>query len=86
MYVEEFLRLFDLFTVYLAGPFQNDTGFSGAFDKAFRKLLNDNEVCTLAKSSSKSPDLLARYVDGLLKKNEPEAERKLTNLVCIFQS
>lgn len=46
-------------------------------------------MCTLAKSSSKSPELLARYADSLLKKSakvpeEKEMENLLNDIVSFF--
>jgi hypothetical protein len=57
--------------------FHNDAGFVAALDKACGKFINSNAVTKTANSSSKSPELLAKYCDLLLKKsakNPEEAE------------
>ena len=48
--------------------------------------MNDNAVCKAAKSASKSPELLARFTDLLLKKSsknpeEQEMEQLLNDVV-----
>jgi cullin 1 len=48
--------------------FNNDAGFVAALDKACGRFINNNAVTRMANSSSKSPELLARYCDLLLKK------------------
>ena len=57
--------------------FSNDTGFVASLDKACGKFINNNSVTKKANASSKSPELLAKYCDLLLKKssrNPEEAE------------
>lgn len=58
-----------------------------SLDKACGEFVNRNAVCK--KSSSKSPELLARYCDSLLKKNaknaeESELEDLLNSIVSWF--
>ena len=68
--------------------FNNDAGFVAALDKACGKFINANAVTKAANSSSKSPELLAKYCDLLLKKsakNPEEAELEDTlNQVVSF--
>ena len=57
--------------------FNNDSGFVASLDKACGKFINNNSVTKRANASSKSPELLAKYCDLLLKKssrNPEEAE------------
>ena len=57
--------------------FKSDQGFVQALDKACTQFINRNAVTDKANASSKSPELLARYCDLLLKKsakNPEEAE------------
>ncbi len=54
--------------------------------QACRRFINDNAVCKAAKSASKSPELLARFTDLLLKKSsknpeEQEMEQLLNDVV-----
>lgn len=66
--------------------FNNDNGFVAALDKACGKFINTNAVTTVSKSNSKSPELLAKYCDLLLKKSsknpeEAELEETLNEVV-----
>ena len=47
--------------------------------KACSKFVNNNEVTKLAKSSAKSPELLAKFCDTLLRKRY-----NLSSCVCLF--
>ena len=68
--------------------FNNDSGFVASLDKACGKFINNNSVTRKANASSKSPELLAKYCDHLLKKsskNPEEAELEDTlNQVVSF--
>lgn len=71
--------------------FHNDAGFVAALDKACGKFINSNAVTKAANSSSKSPELLAKYCDVLLKKSaknpeEAELEDTLNQVVCNFRT
>ena len=69
--------------------FNNDSGFVASLDKACGKFINNNSVTRRANASSKSPELLAKYCDHLLKKsskNPEEAELEDTlNQVVSFK-
>lgn len=54
--------------------FNNDSGFVAALDKACGRFINTNSVTKAANSSSKSPELLAKYCDVLLKKSSKNPE------------
>ena len=62
-------------TLVLAA-FRNDSGFVAALDKACGKYINNNNVTMKAKSNSKSPELLAKYCDILLKKSSKNPEEE----------
>ncbi len=68
--------------------FTNDSGFVASLDKACGKFINNNSVTRKVNASSKSPELLAKYCDHLLKKsskNPEEAELEDTlNQVVSF--
>lgn len=72
--------------------FNNDSGFVAALDKACGRFINSNSVTRAANSSSKSPELLAKYCDLLLKKSsknpeEAELEDTLNQVVsCMINS
>ncbi|EPQ10399.1 Cullin-1 [Myotis brandtii] len=68
----------------------NDAGFVAALDKACGRFINNNAVTKMAQASSKSPELLARYCDSLLKKSsknpeEAELEDTLNQVMVVFK-
>jgi len=65
----------------VTGAFKNDPGFVAALDKACRRFINDNAI-TRKEGTSKSPELLAKYCDSLLKKSpkNPEEQEILDTL------
>jgi len=62
------LKVYKKYNDLVVNAFRNDSGFVASLDKACRRFINDNAVCKAAKSASKSPELLARFTDLLLKK------------------
>jgi len=89
-YVETVLKVYKQYNTLVVGSFRNDPGFVASLDKACRSFINENAVCKLAKSASKSPELLARFVDSLLKKSaknpeEQEMEQLLTDVMTVFK-
>lgn len=61
-----------------------------ALDKACGKFINTNAVTIASKSTSKSPELLAKYCDLLLKKSsknpeEAELEDTLNQVMVVFK-
>jgi cullin 1 len=70
--------------------FRGDSGFVAALDKACRRFINDNQVTKLAKATSKSPELLAKYCDMLLKKSPKNPEEQetlniLNDIMLVFK-
>eukprot|EP01090_Pellita_catalonica_P012433 TRINITY_DN2700_c0_g1_i1.p1 TRINITY_DN2700_c0_g1~~TRINITY_DN2700_c0_g1_i1.p1 ORF type:complete len:762 (+),score=116.57 TRINITY_DN2700_c0_g1_i1:78-2363(+) len=89
-YVETILSVYKKYNTLVIGSFKSDPGFVASLDKACRSFINDNAVCKLAKSASKSPELLARFTDGLLKKSaknpeEQEMEELLNDVMVVFK-
>ncbi|KAH9372178.1 hypothetical protein HPB48_016658 [Haemaphysalis longicornis] len=67
--------------------FQGDQQFVGALDKACATIINNRGT---AKQPCRSPELLAKYCDALLKKSakgisESEVEDKLTQSITVFK-
>ena len=65
--------------------FKNEMGFVAALDKACRDFVNRNAATD--NSTTKSPKLLAKYVDALLRKKskvaeEGDLEDALNQVVC----
>lgn len=83
-YVESLLSVHKKYSSVVTLCFSGDPGFVASMDKAVREFLNRNAVCKT--SSSKSPELLAKFCDALLRKSnkgseESEVEEFLNNVV-----
>jgi len=74
-YVQTILDVHKKYNALVLTAFNNDNGFVAALDKACGKFINSN-VVTIANSASKSPELLAKYCDLLLKKSSKNPEDK----------
>lgn len=90
IYVETLLKVYKKYNELVVGPFKSDSGFVASLDKACRRFINDNAICQAAKSLSKSPELLAKFCDSLLKKNtkmpeESEMEQMLNEVMVVFK-
>ncbi|XP_023219381.1 cullin-1-like [Centruroides sculpturatus] len=68
MYVNTILDVHRKYNALVMTAFNNEAGFVAALDKACGKFINNNAITRMANSSSKSPELLAKYCDLLLKK------------------
>jgi len=85
-FVENMLTVHAKYRQLIQEVFQGDQGFVGALDKACTAVINHREP----KVASKSPELLARYCDSLLKKSskgisEAEIDDKLGASITIFK-
>jgi cullin 1 len=65
-YIDCILYVYKNYANMVTSAFSGDAGFHGSLDKACRDFMNRNDAC---KDSTKSPELLAKYVDSLLKKS-----------------
>jgi cullin 1 len=70
--LEVYQRYFDL----VNKSFKADPGFVQSMDKALTTFVNNNRITELAKSTSKSPELLARCCDMYLRKSSKNAEER----------
>jgi cullin 1 len=87
IYVEALLAVHKKYSDLVNQAFRGEAGFVASLDKACREFVNRNRVCKAG--SSKSPELLARYCDGLLKKSskvsdEREVEEALNSVVSVI--
>jgi len=85
-FVENMLKVHKKYRDLIQEVFQGDQAFVGALDRACTAVINHREP----KTPSKSPELLARYCDSLLKKSskgisETEIEDKLASSITIFK-
>ncbi|EFA83667.1 cullin A [Heterostelium album PN500] len=90
LYIETLLQVFKKYNDLVTGAFRCDTGFVASLDKACRRFINENAVTQAAKSSSKSPELLAKFTDFLLKKSpknpeEAEMDQLLNDVMIVFK-
>lgn len=90
VYVSTILEVHKKYNALVLISFNNDSGFVAALDKACGRFINTNAVTRLANSSSKSPELLAKYCDLLLKKSsknpeEAELEDTLNQVMVVFK-
>ncbi|XP_031833075.1 cullin 1 [Nomia melanderi] len=90
VYVNTTLEIHKKYNALVLVAFNNDSGFVAALDKACGRFINNNSVTRTANSSSKSPELLAKYCDLLLKKSsknpeEAELEDTLNQVMVVFK-
>ncbi|KAI8497040.1 Cullin-1 [Branchiostoma belcheri] len=90
VYVQTILEVHKKYNALVLTAFNNDSGFVASLDKACGRFINNNAVTRMAQSSSKSPELLARYCDSLLKKSsknpeEAELEDTLNQVMIVFK-
>ncbi|KAJ9064102.1 ubiquitin ligase (cullin) of SCF [Entomophthora muscae] len=88
VYIDSLLKVHKKYNDLVITAFNNDPGFAAALDKACRDFMNRNKICK--NQSSKTPELLARYSDMLLKKGsklaeEADLEVSLNNIMIIFK-
>ncbi|KAJ7263863.1 Cullin family-domain-containing protein [Mycena rebaudengoi] len=72
----------------VARSFNGEAGFAASLDKACRQFVNCNDAT--GSSSTKSPELIAKYADMLLRKNnkmaeEEDLERALDRVMILFK-
>jgi len=90
VYVQTILDVHKKYNALVLVAFNNDPGFVAALDKACGRFINGNAVTKAVNASSKSPELLARYCDLLLKKSsknpeEAELEDTLNQVMVVFK-
>ncbi|EDV28327.1 uncharacterized protein TRIADDRAFT_37264 [Trichoplax adhaerens] len=90
-YVKAILSVYSKYHNLVVSSFDQNSGFMAALDKACGDFINCNAVTqTSAQVSSKSPELLARYCDSLLKKSaknpeEDELDSALDDVMIVFK-
>ncbi|XP_065332352.1 cullin-1 isoform X1 [Cloeon dipterum] len=90
VYVSTVLAVHKKYNALVLTAFNNDSGFVAALDKACGRFININAVTRSANASSKSPELLAKFCDHLLKKSsknpeEAELEDTLNQVMVVFK-
>lgn len=89
-YVSTILEVHKRYHSLVTCSFKNEPGFVQALDKACTSFINRNSITRKANTTSKSPELLARYCDLLLKKSaknpeENELEELLSQIIVVFK-
>ncbi|KAI0226412.1 ubiquitin ligase (cullin) of SCF [Massospora cicadina] len=87
-YIDSLLKVHRKYSYLVSNAFDNNLGFVAALDKACRDFMNRNKLCKL--QPSKTPELLARYSDLLLKKGsklaeEADGEESLNSIMVVFK-
>jgi cullin 1 len=87
IYVQTILEVHRKFESLVIRAFKREKGFVGSLDRACTKFINKNKA---ASTASKSPELLAKYCDTLLKKSsknpeDAELEETLNQIMTVFK-
>ncbi|KAK0629646.1 Cullin [Bombardia bombarda] len=88
IYVDALLEIHTQYQGLVKRAFNDEPEFTRSLDNACREFVNRNEVCK--SGSNKSPELLAKYTDILLRKSgsgveEAELEKTLTQIMTVFK-
>ncbi|CAK7198718.1 ubiquitin ligase (cullin) of SCF [Sporothrix eucalyptigena] len=88
VYVDALLETHTQYQALVKRAFNDEPEFTRSLDNACREFVNRNEVCKAG--SNKSPELLAKYADFLLKKSgagveEADLEQSLVQIMTVFK-
>ena len=87
-YVDALLEVHDQYQKLVDDAFGGETEFVRSLDNACKEFVNRNKVCKTG--STRSPELLAKYTDALLKKSaksaeEADLEASLKQVMTVFK-
>ncbi|KAJ5744733.1 cullin-1 [Penicillium manginii] len=88
LYVDALLQVHTRYQNLVDEAFNGESEFVRSLDNACREFVNRNRICKT--TTTRSPELLAKYTDGLLKKGskaaeESELEEMLTQIMTVFK-
>lgn len=88
VYVDALLEIHAQYQGLVKQAFKDEPEFTRSLDNACREFVNRNSVCK--SGSNKSPELLAKYTDALLKKSatgaeEADLEATLVQIMTVFK-
>ncbi|KAK3319257.1 Cullin [Apodospora peruviana] len=88
VYVDALLEIHTQYQGLVKRAFTDEPEFTRSLDNACREFVNRNDVCK--SGTNKSPELLAKYTDILLRKSstgveEAELENTLTQIMTVFK-
>ncbi|PSR80176.1 Cullin [Coniella lustricola] len=88
VYVDALLEIHSQYQGLVKRAFHDEPEFTRSLDNACREFVNRNDMCKAG--SNKSPELLAKYTDVLLRKSgtgveESQLEETLTQIMTVFK-
>lgn len=88
VYVEALLEIHNQYEALVKKAFKDEAEFTRSLDNACKEFVNRNSVCKAG--TNKSPELLAKYADSLLKKSatsvdEKDLESTLSQIMTVFK-
>ena len=88
IYVDALLEVHAQYQQLVDNAFNGESEFVRSLDNACKEFVNRNKVC--ADGSTRSPELLAKYTDQLLKKSsksaeEADLEKHLVQVMTVFK-
>ncbi|KXX77857.1 Cullin-1 [Madurella mycetomatis] len=88
IYVDALLQIHTQYQGLVKRAFNDEPEFTRSLDNACREFVNRNDVCK--SGSNKSPELLAKYTDILLRKSstgveDAELENTLVQIMTVFK-
>ena len=88
VYVDALLEVHGKYQQLVNVAFGGESEFVRSLDNACKEFVNRNQICK--SSSTRSPELLAKYTDALLKKSakaaeESELEEMLVQIMVVFK-
>ncbi|GAA6029019.1 hypothetical protein NBRC10512_001646 [Rhodotorula toruloides] len=86
-YVDSLLAVHKKNSELVGKAFRGDQGFVASLDRACREYVNRNKACS---SPNKSPELLAKYADSLLRRSnkaseDADIEQALSDTMTVFK-
>jgi len=87
-YIDALLEVHTQYAALVQNAFTGESEFVRSLDNACREYVNRNKVC--AKNSNRSPELLAKHADNVLKRStkateEDDMEKLLNQVMTIFK-
>ena len=87
-YIDALLSVHTQYAALVQNAFTGESEFVRSLDNACREYVNRNKVC--AKNSARSPELLAKHADNVLKRStkaneEDDMEQMLNSVMTVFK-
>lgn len=83
-YIETITQVYERYNTMVKDAFEGDLGCKASLDRACREYVNRNIVCKTG--SRKSAELLAKYVDGIIKKaTDTGSDRVIERVISVFK-